>query len=291
MRVAVASGKGGTGKTTVALGLALTAPGAVRLLDCDVEAPNLGLFLETRITGRSPVRVPLPLVDAERCDGCGLCSSACAFNALACMGGPPLVFPELCHGCGGCRLVCPSDAITETSREVGVVEWGTADGGIGFVQGRLDVGEAKAPPVIEAVKEHAADVGLTILDCPPGTSCSFVAAVRRADFLVLVTEPTPFGLSDLALAMEAARELGVPHGVVVNRAGSGADRVAEVCRKHGVPLLLSIPDDRRVAEAYARGRAPVVAVPGLASRFESLHRRLQEMQDVHHREVPGDVRC
>lgn len=283
MRIAVASGKGGTGKTTVAVGLALTAAGPVHLLDCDVEEPNAHLFLPTRLHGSRPVTVPVPKVDTLRCDGCGECSRACAFNAMACIEGPPLVFAELCHGCGACRLVCPRDAITETTRQVGVVEWGVAGDGLSFVQGRLDLGEPKAPPVIEAVKEHARHDGLTLLDCPPGTACPFVTAVRGADIAVLVAEPTAFGLSDLEMALEAVDLLGIPSGVVINRAGSGDDRVAASCRRRGVPVLLEIPDDRRVAEAYARGEAPVTSVPELRPLFTRLHRSLSRGLGQPHR--------
>lgn len=275
MRIAVASGKGGAGKTTVAVSLALTAPGPVRLLDCDVEEPNAHIFTAPVLSGSRRLTVPVPQVDPARCDGCGECSAACAFNALACMGGPPLVFPELCHGCGACTQVCPREAIAEAERGVGVVEWGTLPGGAGFGQGRLDLGEAKAPPVIDAVRSLALDDETTILDCPPGTACPFVAAVRGADVVVLVTEPTPFGLSDLRMAAEAALALGVPAGVVVNRAGAGDDRVERFCGEERLPILARIPDDRRVAAAYARGIPAVAALESLQPLFGRLHEAIR----------------
>lgn len=274
MRIAIASGKGGAGKTTVAVSLALTARGPVQLLDCDVEEPNAHLFTAPRIVGSRAVMVPVPVVDPACCDGCGECSAACAFNALACMGGPPLMFPELCHGCGGCTLTCPQQAISERAREVGVVEWGELPCGASFGQGRLNLGEAKAPPVIEAVLSLTSPAATTIVDCPPGTACPFVAAVRGADVALLVTEPTPFGLSDLTLAVEAVRQLGIPFGVAVNRAGSGDDRVQHFCRSEGIAVLAEIPDDRRIATAYSHGIPAVLEAVWLRPLFEGLHRDL-----------------
>ena len=267
--VAIASGKGGTGKTTVAIALALTAPRPVRLLDCDVEEPNCHIFLKPDIQRREPVTVPVPTVDSSKCDGCGECSRICQYHAIACLKKVPLVFPELCHGCGGCIAVCPKGAITETGREIGVIETGTRDG-IEFVQGRLHVGQALSPPLIRAVKKHVAREGLTTIDCPPGTSCPVIAAVKGADFVVLVTEPTPFGLHDLQLAVATMRELKLPCGVVINRADCGDGRVDDYCRAEDIPVLLKIPDDRRIAEAYSRGESIVVALPGLRSAFSAI---------------------
>ncbi len=277
MRVAVASGKGGAGKTTVAVGLALTAPGPVRLLDCDVEEPNAHLFTAPSLSGSRRVTVPVPEVDRDRCDGCGDCSAACAFNALACMGGPPLVFPELCHGCGACALVCPRAAIREAQREIGTVEWGTLAAGAGFGHGRLDLGEASAPPVIDAVRRLAEEDETTILDCPPGTACPFVASVRGVDVVLLVAEPTPFGLSDLQMAVEAVRALGLRFGVLVNRDGVGDDRVDRYCHEEAIPILARIADDRRIAAASARGIPPVTTVDSLRPVFEHLHDALARL--------------
>ena len=221
MQIAIASGKGGTGKTTVATNLAYVASRngqSVAYLDCDVEEPNGHIFLKPEITDRKPVGSLIPQVDAEKCTLCGECGEICQYSAIVRVGEKVLVYPELCHGCGGCSLVCPADAITEVSREIGVLETGRA-GAIQFAQGLLNVGEAMSPPVIRAVKSTAFQADLTIVDAPPGTSCPVIEAVRGADFVILVTEPTPFGFHDLKLAVEMVRVLKLPFGVVINRAG------------------------------------------------------------------------
>jgi MinD superfamily P-loop ATPase len=276
MILAVASGKGGTGKTTLSLGLARVLPGPVQLVDCDVEEPDDHLFLPTRLRRREEVTLPAPRIDPDRCTGCGACSDFCRFHALAPIRPVPLVFPELCHACGGCVRVCPEQAITEVPRRIGSVELRTA-GRIHLLQGRLDVGVATATPLIRAVTARIDPRGHVILDAPPGTGCPVVATVRRADVVVLVTEPTPFGLYDLTLAVEMMEEVDRPHGVVVNRTTGGSDPVARWCRERGIPVLLEIPDDRRVAEAYARGENPVDAVPELRSRLSALPEALLDL--------------
>lgn len=276
MITTVASGKGGTGKTTVAVNLALVIQSPVTYVDCDVEEPNGHLFLKPVIRDTRPVCVTVPVVDAAACTGCGKCAESCRFNALACVRGRVLVFAELCHGCGGCVLACPEKALTETGHPIGVVETGHA-GAVNFVQGRLNVGAAMSPPLIRAARAAAPGRGRVILDAPPGTSCPVIAAVRGADCAVLVTEPTPFGLHDLALAVEAMRALSLPFGVVVNRAGSGDDGVAAYCAREGIELLMEIPDDRRVAEAYSRGETAVAAVPGMDKLFVELNRRVTRL--------------
>jgi MinD superfamily P-loop ATPase len=250
LSIAVASGKGGTGKTTVAVGLAIVA-GRVQLLDCDVEEPNVHLFLRPEITQTEVVTIPVPQVDQQRCNLCGLCAEACQFHAIAVMGPQVLVFPELCHGCGACALACSEEAIREVPRQVGVVESGKA-GKIGFVHGRLNVGEPMATPVIRAVKAHLDSQRLTLIDAAPGTACPVVEAVKGSDFCLLVTEPTPFGLSDLRLAVEVMEKLRLSCGVIINRAGEGDNATEEFCRSKELPLLGHIPLDRRIAEAYAR---------------------------------------
>ncbi|MGQ9652194.1 MAG: ATP-binding protein [Phycisphaerae bacterium] len=280
MRIAIASGKGGTGKTTVAVNLACVLANNgqnVQYLDCDVEEPNGHIFLKPEITAAEPVGIPVPVVDENKCTGCRKCAEVCQYHAIAVLN-RPLIFAELCHGCGGCALVCPERAIREENRTIGVVETGRAlrqdfrlrhttapqagqTDGVAFVQGRLTVGEPMASPLIRAVKNKAITGGIAIMDAPPGTSCPVVGTVRDADYVLLVTEPTPFGLNDLRLAVEMIRQLGVPHGVVINRADSGDRQVRDFCAAETIPVLLEIPDDRRVAEAYSRGHMAVSVLP------------------------------
>jgi len=271
MVISVASGKGGTGKTTVAVGLAIVT-GRAQLLDCDVEEPNAHLFLQPRLTERSAVTILVPEVDEERCTHCGRCAEACQFHAIAVMAKQVLVFPEICHGCGACALACPEDAIREVPREVGVVESGKSSR-ISFVHGRLNVGEPMATPVIRAVKAQLEGRRLTIIDVAPGTACPVVEAAKGSDFCLLVTEPTPFGLSDLRLAVEVMEKMAVPCGVVINRSGDGDEATESFCASKDLPLLGRIPFDRRIAEAYAHGQHPVYALPELGRRFEEILER------------------
>lgn len=275
MIIAVASGKGGTGKTTLAsnLAIALARGGhAVHLLDCDVEEPNCHLFLDVPVAETRPVTVPVPVVDPGKCDLCGTCAEVCRFNALACLGNRVFIAGELCHGCGGCVLLCPREAMTERWREIGFVQTGQRDG-LTLTTGRLHVGEPMAPPLIRAVK-GAADGDPVLIDAPPGTSCPVVAAARGADFVLLVTEPTPFGLNDLRLAVAMVRELELPCAVVLNRSDAGDGAVEDYCRRQGIELLLELPDDRRIAEAYSRGQPAVDVRPELESRLLHLYDRI-----------------
>lgn len=270
MIISIASGKGGTGKTTVALNLASSLEGKVRLLDCDVEEPNCHLFLKPSISIAEPIGVPVPLVDETKCTACGKCGQICQYSAIVSLKIKPLTFPELCHGCGGCALFCPEGAIIETTRPIGVLEKGMA-GQIEFIHGRLQVGEAMSPPLIRAVKKYAPyPGGLTIIDAPPGTSCPVIESIKGSDYVILVTEPTPFGLNDLSLAVAMIRQIGLSFGVVINRADVGDDRVVAYCRHENIPLLLQLPDDRRVAEAYSRGVLAVEAVPEFGPLFHQL---------------------
>jgi len=267
--LALASGKGGTGKTTVAVNLARVLGSGVQLLDCDVEEPNCHLFLKGVERGRETVTVPIPVVDENLCDACGECSRFCAYHAIAALETKPLVFPDLCHSCGGCMKVCPPQAIRETERRIGVVETFDVEE-VTLIEGRLDVGVARATRLIQAVKARLTDGTHAILDVPPGTSCPVIAAVRGADFVLLVTEPTPFGLHDLRLAAEMLGERGIPCGVVVNRVGAGDDRVHTFCAQEDIPILLEIPDDRRIAEVYSRGHLIIEKLPGYRRLFENL---------------------
>jgi MinD superfamily P-loop ATPase len=276
MKIAVASGKGGTGKTTVATNLAVTLSRrgqSVAYLDCDVEEPNGHLFLKPRIRTEGPVVRLLPQVDAGRCALCGVCARFCQFGAIACLGDQVLVFSELCHACGGCALVCPEKAITETPRRTGTVRTGERDE-LQFVEGRLNVGEPSGPPVIRAVKQAAPPVVWTLLDAPPGTGCPVVETLRGSDYVLLVTEPTPFGLHDLKLAVDVVRALEIPCGVVINRAGAAFPELDDFLKAGGIEVLGRLPDDRAVAEAYARGELICDAVPGWRAEMEQLAERL-----------------
>lgn len=278
MIIAVASGKGGTGKTLVATSLALSLKdrGQVQLLDCDVEEPNAHVFLKPRFEGSEPVGIPVPRVDKEKCTYCGKCAEACVFNAIAVLGQYVMVFPELCHGCGACSYLCPENAITEEDRETGVVEWGYSDS-IEFAHGKLTVGEAMAPPVIKKVKQRANRDGPVILDVPPGTSCPVVEAVGNTDFCILVTEPTPFGLNDLVLAVETVRELGIPCGVVLNRAGVGDNNVEQYCQRENIPVMLTIPLDTDIARLYSRGVTLVEGMPEWKKDFVRLYDQIGDI--------------
>lgn len=264
VKIAVASGKGGTGKTLVATNLAVAAARSgtpVALVDCDVEAPNDALFLHGEARGVQAVTFPLADVDAETCTGCGICRDECAYGAIRILGGKAVVFEELCHGCGRCTRACPVGAIQEVATRIGDVEWSSVTGGVAaptvidVVSGRLDGGQVKSPDVIRAARKRAIVPArsLTVFDSPPGVSCAAVAAMRETDAIVLVTEPTPFGLHDLRLAVELGRRLQTPMGIVVNRVGAGEADIDAFAADEGVPILLKIPFDRRVAEIYARG--------------------------------------
>lgn len=276
MILAVASGKGGTGKTTVSVNLARAIGAEVSLLDCDVEEPNCHLFLRGEPGNTEQIGIPVPEVDESLCNGCGECGRFCEYHAIVSFGAKPLVFPEMCHGCGGCTMVCPTKAIREVERRIGVVET-LHSGDITLIQGRLDVGIPMAPPLIRAVKSRLKRDAINILDAPPGTSCPVMATIRGADLVLLVTEPTPFGLHDLRLAVEMVSELGIPSGVVINRVGAGDDRVHRFCHEEGIPILIEIPDDRRIAEAYSRGELIVDALPEYRGQFEVLFTRARSL--------------
>jgi MinD superfamily P-loop ATPase len=282
MIISVASGKGGTGKTLVATSLAhaLRHRMPVTLLDCDVEEPNDHIYMRAQLVASHPVTIPVPFVDESQCITCGMCHDVCAFNAIAVLGSAVLVFKELCHGCGACARFCPVGAITEVPHEIGVVEEGVATG-LRFVDGVLTIGQPMAPPIIRRVKEYTGADGVTIIDASPGTSCPVVEAVKGSDFCVLVTEPTPFGLNDLRLAVETMRELELPHGAVINRVGVGDAQTEQYCKEEGIPVLMTIPLDERIARSYSRGIPLLEALPEYHERFDALYDRIAEL--VHER--------
>ncbi|MBN2065611.1 MAG: ATP-binding protein [Candidatus Thermoplasmatota archaeon] len=253
MIIAVASGKGGTGKTTVSTNLALSI-GKVQFLDCDVEEPNANIFLHAKLEEQEDVSVRIPEIDKEKCDYCGKCSEFCAYNALAVVPHNVLVFPELCHSCGGCELVCPRGAVRWNKRTIGVVEHGQAEG-IDFYHGLLNVGEMQAVPVIKALKRKIDKNKHVIIDVPPGTSCPVIESITGSDYCILVTEPTPFGLHDLKLAVEVVKHLAIPFGVVINRDGIGDDKVVTFCQDQDIPILLKIPERKEIAHLYSKGIA------------------------------------
>lgn len=275
MIVAVASGKGGTGKTTVAASLAWVWDRPVAAVDLDVEEPNLHLFLKPDIIGRETAVMEVPVADESKCTYCRACADLCQFKAISVLGSVLLTFPEMCHGCGGCLAVCPEKALSAGARELGEVSWGTAAGRIGFYMGRLRVGEAMSPPLMRAVvakieqtrSEADCDV---VIDAPPGTSCPAINAVLPSDLILLVTEPTPFGFHDFRLAHAAFAPLGKPMAVVINRAGLGDRSVQEFCRSQQLPILAEIPFDRRLAEAYSQGQVLADALPNMRTVFEEL---------------------
>ena len=282
MIIAVASGKGGTGKTTVAVNLALSLPN-VQVLDCDVEEPNSHIFLNPVNEVVKPAYTLVPTVNYDRCDYCGKCAAACEYNALVVVPQKEvMVFPELCHGCGLCSLVCPQDAISEKTREIGVIKTGkSSDGSVDLVYGVLNIGEVMATPLIDQVKAELNPEKTVIIDVSPGTACPVIAAVQGSDYCVLVTEPTPFGLYDLRLAIEVLRVLKIPFGVVINKAGIGDRKVYEHCEKEGIPILLEIPYDRRIARCYSEGVPFVKEMPEWKERFAGIVDSIYETTRLH----------
>src|SRR5665648_12883 len=275
MIVSIASGKGGTGKTSVAVNMALSI-GNVQLLDCDVEEPNAYLLLHPEINRKEPVYTSIPKVDRILCNACGECTKFCQFNAIFVASEKILVFPELCHSCGGCAMVCPKKAITWEKHKIGTLNSGANDG-VTIVYGELDVSKPLAIPVIKAVKKQIKKDGNVLLDSPPGTSCAFVESVSGSDFCILVTEPTPFGLHDLKIAVEVLRRVGVPLGVVVNRAGIGDKKVYEYCAKENIHILLEIPYERRIAELYSKGIPFCSEIPEWVDKFQQLYSKIKEL--------------
>jgi len=281
MIISVASGKGGTGKTTFATNLAMSLS-SVQFFDCDVEEPNANIFLHAKIKKKKNVEVQTPKIDKRKCNFCGKCADFCRFNALAVVPSEVLVFPELCHSCGGCELVCPENAVKWKKRVIGKVESGVStfsfnhsSGQVDLYQGFLNIGEAMAIPVIKAVKKHIDESRDVIIDAPPGTSCPVIETVKDSDYCVLVTEPTPFGLHDLKLAIDVIRHLYIPFGVVINRDGVGDDAVERFCAKEDIPVLMKIPHSKEIAELYSQGEPFVKEDGEYQKKFYELFERIK----------------
>ncbi len=271
MKISVASGKGGTGKTTIAINLALSLQ-ECQLLDCDVEEPNAHIFLKPKIETIEDVLVYNPLIDEEKCTKCGLCAEACEFNSLVALPNTIIFFKELCMSCKACEFVCPEDAISEQRFKVGEISIGKTHDSIEFVNGLLNIGIPRGIPVIQAVKSKIKENMIAILDAPPGNSCPVIETISESDYCILVTEPTPFGLYDLTIAVEVVRSLGTPFGVIINRDGLGGDlSVEEFCKKEDIPILMKIPFDKEIAKAYSEGIALVEIQPEWKKRFQDLY--------------------
>jgi MinD superfamily P-loop ATPase len=279
MIISIASGKGGTGKTTIAVNLALSLPkGTVQLIDCDVEEPNSHLFLSPTIRQVTSMGIPVPRIDESKCTYCGKCAKVCEYHAIAVILENVLVFDELCHGCGACSYLCPENAILEVEREIGIVQEGSANG-IPFANGVLNVGEPMASPLVRKAKEKVQKDKIVILDAPPGTACPVIETVKGSDFCLLVTEPTPFGLNDLELSVGMLEKLGIPKGVIVNKADVGDREVWHYCQSKNIPVLMEIPMDRKIAESYSRGVPIVVDHPHYMQGFRVLFEKVEEFYE------------
>jgi len=275
MIISVGSGKGGTGKTSVAVNLALSL-GDVKLLDCDVEEPNAHLLLHPEINKKEPVYTSIPKVDRQLCNTCGECTKFCQFNAIFVAPEKILVFPDLCHSCGGCALVCPKKAITWEKHRIGMLNFGTRDG-VDLIYGELEVSKHLAVPVIIAVKKQIKAAENVILDSPPGTSCPFVETVSGSDFCLLVTEPTPFGLHDLKIAVDVLRKVAVPFGIIVNRAGIGDRKLYDYCVEENIRIMLEIPYERRIAELYSKGVPFSLEMTEWEKKFQLLYSEVAQL--------------
>ena len=274
MIISVASGKGGTGKTTVAVNLALSVNENVQFLDCDVEEPNAHIFLKPKISRTLSFSTPVPKVDEGKCNYCGRCQEICAYNAIAVIKNKVLIFPEICHGCGGCILLCPQNALEETSKEVGIIQFGSS-GAIDFVNGKVNVGQDTPAPLIRQVKKYINTTKTVFVDAPPGTSCPVVESVKGSDYCILVTEPTPFGLNDLTLAVEVMRKLKIPFGVIINRSDIGDGKVEDYCQAENIPILMKIPFNRDFAVSYSKGIPVVDAFPEFKMHYQEILNKIK----------------
>jgi MinD superfamily P-loop ATPase len=281
MVIVVASGKGGTGKTTVATNLALyLSPGYnLSFMDLDVEEPNAHIFLKPREAKDTPVNKKIPRINYDKCTFCGLCADICVYNALAVLKNKVnevMVFPEMCHSCGACMELCPEDAISEIDYKIGHIKFADLPG-IRFYEGNLNVGELAAPEVIAQVKKYINHEDLTIMDAPPGSSCSVVESVKNVDFCILVTEPTPFGLSDLKIMVDLLKKLSIPTGIIINQYEEGQTLIEDYAREKNVPILARIPFDREIAHYYSTGIPFITSMPGYKDIFAGIIPEIKEL--------------
>lgn len=271
MKIAVLSGKGGTGKTTVSGSLAVSVPNS-QYIDCDVEEPNGAIFLKPVFEVSYPVNVLVPEVDISKCNECGNCARACQFNAIAVVKGKVLIFPQICHHCGACVLACPKDAINEVERTIGVIEGNENES---FLQGKLNVSEPISIPILRDLKKRIQKDKNVVIDCPPGASCTVVQSIEDCDYCVLVTEPTPFGLHDLNIAVQLVRKMKIPFGIVLNKASEDSRIIHEFCEKEGIDLLLEIPFSKDIAQKYSKGILPASDSEIWADKFKTLYEKIE----------------
>lgn len=277
IKIAVASGKGGTGKTTIAAHTAhylAKKHQNIEYIDCDVEEPNGHFFLKPKWNQESPVFSDNPEINKEICTGCGKCAEICQFNAIICLNKNAMAFSELCHSCGGCSLVCPVQAITYKKNQIGTIHCGKS-GNIDFYQGLLQIGKAMSPPLIRELKKKSKNISYSIFDCPPGASCPAVESIRDSDYVILVTEPTPFGLNDLKISIDMVRELKVPFGIFINRFDLGNNETEEYCQKENIPIIGRIPNDRKIAYLYSKGSLFTEEIPDYKNVFAQMMKQIE----------------
>lgn len=284
MKIAIASGKGGTGKTTLTTNLCayLAEEVEVVLIDVDVEEPNSGLFIKGELIHKEEKHKMIPEWEQDKCLQCGLCQDVCNFHALIQMNDQVMIFSELCHGCYACSELCPSEALPMIPQRMGELKH-YRSGNLSFVESRLDIGQEQAVPLIAQTKDYIdtqfSDKVVKFFDAPPGTSCPVIEVTKDVDYVILVTEPTPFGLHDLKLSIDTMRELKKNFGVVLNRYGIGNDEVLEYCHSENIPVLARIPNDRSIAELYSRGELVYKKIPAVKAQLRKIWEQVHELND------------